>query len=64
MVIPPDCDMYKQTNAYTFLNLENFSEKMILGNRDDFFCKRNMIVLKLKDKKYLQCRSDIQVGKK
>ena len=58
LVIPPECDMYKQTNAYTFLNLENFSEKMILGNRDDFFCKRNMIVHKLKDKKYLQCRSD------
>ena len=56
--------MYKQKYAYTFLSLEHFSEKMILGNREDFFCERNMIVHKLKDKKYLQCRSDIQVGKK
>jgi hypothetical protein len=63
LVIPPEWDMDKQKYAYTFLSLEHFSEKMILGN-SKHFGEEKMIVHKLKDKKYLQCRSDIQGGKK
>ena len=49
--------------AYTFLNLENFSEKMIFRNYEHFN-DRKMIVHKLKDKKYLQCHINDCGGKK
>ena len=57
LVIPPE------ESAYTFLNLENFSEKMIFGNYVHFN-EYKMIVHKLKDKKYLQCHLNDYNGKK
>ena len=67
LILPPSPDGYdNEFHLYTFVNLENFSDKKIdASNEVHNYGAEPMIVHKFKENKYLQCESSgFWIGKK